>query len=348
MSDSPPPQPGPDPPRGTPHDLLLREVFSDPAQAMTLFRLVLPEQVVARVDPASVRLEPGWFVDELGERASDLLFEVRLDGRSALIYVLIEHQSTVRRWLLLRLGHFVRRIWVGWQRRQPGPRRRGRRLPPVLPLILYQGRRWTAPRRLIDLVDLDFSPDVASLLERHQLQHEPLLHQLGAHELQELLARLRGPALGCLTLVVLWAGREGRDMVAAWVEAGDLVPAALAEDAERFWMVFRYVGRVGGERVARRVSAEMSRQHGAGVEAQFRSYEDALRTEGRAEGRAEGQCEVLIRFIRNRLGPEADRFVTPLQAASEETLGRVVELLAAPGSDEQLRRGLESLLAPEA
>jgi len=80
-----------------PHDLLARYTFAHPERAAAELRAVLPPHVVSAVDWSSLRREPGSVVDpELRETESDLLFSARLhEGGSLLLYVLLEHESSV-------------------------------------------------------------------------------------------------------------------------------------------------------------------------------------------------------------------------------------------------------------
>ncbi|MBC8072562.1 MAG: Rpn family recombination-promoting nuclease/putative transposase, partial [Deltaproteobacteria bacterium] len=81
-----------------PHDALFRSAFEQPAHAAGTLRHVLSADLAAAVDWRTLRLEPGSFVDpELADHHTDLLFSARLGGAAALIYVLLEHQSTADR-----------------------------------------------------------------------------------------------------------------------------------------------------------------------------------------------------------------------------------------------------------
>jgi predicted transposase YdaD len=87
-----------------PHDLLVRFTFGRPERAEAELRAALPPELVREVDWATLKREPSSVVDEeLRESESDLLFSARrLDGRTLLFYVLLEHQSKVDRWMALR------------------------------------------------------------------------------------------------------------------------------------------------------------------------------------------------------------------------------------------------------
>jgi predicted transposase YdaD len=76
----------------SPHDALFKATFSNLENARSELALVLPSEVVERIDWSSLALEPGEFIDDdLTNLASDLLYTVRLDGVSASVYVLCEH-----------------------------------------------------------------------------------------------------------------------------------------------------------------------------------------------------------------------------------------------------------------
>ncbi|HEX5752872.1 MAG TPA: Rpn family recombination-promoting nuclease/putative transposase [Archangium sp.] len=80
-----------------PHDLFARYTFGHPERAAAELRAVLPAHVVSEVDWSSLRREPVSVVDpELRQTESDLLFSARLrSGQPLLLYVLLEHQSSV-------------------------------------------------------------------------------------------------------------------------------------------------------------------------------------------------------------------------------------------------------------
>ena len=128
-----------------PHDLFVRFTFGHPERAAAELRAALPSQVVSQVDWASLKQEPGNVVDpELRETESDLLFSARLlGGRPLLFYVLLEHQSSVDRWMALRMLRYVVRQLEHWRKENPGIQL----LPLIIPLVMYHGQEggWSAP-----------------------------------------------------------------------------------------------------------------------------------------------------------------------------------------------------------
>ena len=130
-----------------PHDSLVQTVFSDLENAAGELRSVLPAAVVDKLNWTTLKLEPGTFVDpELRDRHTDLLYSVELKGspkpgrgkrgsaRRVFLYVLLEHQSSADRWMLLRLLRYMLRIWEWFLTNTP----KAKRLPAIIPLVLNQ------------------------------------------------------------------------------------------------------------------------------------------------------------------------------------------------------------------
>ncbi len=60
-----------------------------------------------------------------------------------LVYILLEHQSTVDRWMLFRLQRYMVRIWDKWLREN----REAEGLPPIVPVVLAHAKDgWSKPR----------------------------------------------------------------------------------------------------------------------------------------------------------------------------------------------------------
>ncbi|REG31702.1 putative transposase/invertase (TIGR01784 family) [Archangium gephyra] len=237
-----------------PHDLFARYTFGHPERAAAELRAVLPAYVVSEVDWASLRREPGSVVDpELRETESDLLFTARMrTGQSLLLYVLLEHQSSVDRWMALRMLRYVVRQVERWRTEHP----EHTRLPLIIPLVMYHGPdgAWTAPRRVEDLFDLprEERERWRALVPRF----EYLLDDLTA-EREEALSARSGPPLARLAWLVLRYGRTGElaRKLPDWVTLFAQVHAD-AEGAEHLVVVIRYLVWVGDAAVhtaARRV-----------------------------------------------------------------------------------------------
>ncbi len=130
---------------------------------------------------------------ELRETESDLLFSARLSGgRPLLLYVLLEHQSRVDRWMAPRMLRYVVRQLEHWRKTNPG----SEKLPVVVPLVMYHGPDgvWSAPRRVEELFDLPGEVEEHEAWRTLVPRFEYLLDDLTAERAEALMAR-PGPAL---------------------------------------------------------------------------------------------------------------------------------------------------------
>ncbi|MCA9608650.1 MAG: Rpn family recombination-promoting nuclease/putative transposase, partial [Myxococcales bacterium] len=116
-----------------PHDRLVRHTLAIPENVEGVLRATLPSAVLERIDLSTLRLEPGTYVDRDGESRTDLLFSVAMGERRALLYVLLEHQSTPQADMPLRMLHYMARIWRARWAEERGP------LPVIVPVVLHHG-----------------------------------------------------------------------------------------------------------------------------------------------------------------------------------------------------------------
>ncbi|MFU8781482.1 MAG: Rpn family recombination-promoting nuclease/putative transposase, partial [Kiritimatiellia bacterium] len=123
-------------PINNPHDQLFKETFSHVENAAAFFQNYLPAELRDRLDFRTLKLAPGSYTDEaLRGSESDLLYTVKVDDTQALLYCLFEHQSTPDAWMPLRLLRYILGIWDQYRKQNPT----AKKLPPVLPLVLFQG-----------------------------------------------------------------------------------------------------------------------------------------------------------------------------------------------------------------
>jgi hypothetical protein len=140
--------------------------------------------------------------------ALDVLFTAPLDGREAFVYVLVEHQSSDDPLMAFRVLRYVIRIWDQYEREHP----RARRLPAVIPLVVYQGPgRWTSPLQLLDVIDL--GPGDREVAQAWLPGFEFLLDDLTRAGEEQLLARELTPAAP-VTLLLLKTARGNPQITA--------------------------------------------------------------------------------------------------------------------------------------
>ncbi|MFL6202196.1 MAG: Rpn family recombination-promoting nuclease/putative transposase [Thermoanaerobaculia bacterium] len=146
------------------HDTGYKALFSHPEMVADLIRGFVHEEWVRDLDFSSLERFPASFVTPgLGRRESDILWRVRWGrDRWLYVYLLLEFQSTVDPFMALRLmvyvGLLYQHLLKDHQLTDSG------KLPPVLPLVLYNGRvPWGAALDVADLVE-----EVPGGLERYR------------------------------------------------------------------------------------------------------------------------------------------------------------------------------------
>lgn len=94
-------------------------------------------------------IDKSFVSDHYKETESDLIYKVKLKGREVYLIILLEFQSTMDRFMVLRVLNYLTNFYMDYVASRKGVSL----LPPVFPLVLYNGdRRWTAPVRLADLI----------------------------------------------------------------------------------------------------------------------------------------------------------------------------------------------------
>lgn len=140
----------PDP--ATPHDAGYRELMANPIMVRDLLQGFVHEPWVQELDFST--LEPynaSFTSNNLERRSEDAIWRVRLRGNWLYVYLLLEFQSTVDPWMALRVGGYVCLLWQDLLKRE---QLESRHLPPVLPMVLYNGEaEWRAVTHLHELLD---------------------------------------------------------------------------------------------------------------------------------------------------------------------------------------------------
>ena len=165
-------------PPSAPHDALFRRLFSDHAIARGALTSVLPADVVAMIDFATLELQPASHVDEvLHAFHSDVVFSAKIAGRDARLLLLLEHQSSP---------------------------------DAMMPFRLLGPAEWRAPLDMLEVLDL--TEEERTALARYAPRMHFELDDLGRLSDAELRARAMPPeaalALAALRDVRTAAGTE--------------------------------------------------------------------------------------------------------------------------------------------
>lgn len=201
------------------HDSGYKLLFSHPEMVADLLRGFMREDWVRDLDFSTLEKVPGSYVTrDLSTRESDVVWRLRWkDDRVLYVYLLIELQSTVDPFMALRMMVYLGLLYQDLLQR--GELARSGRLPPVLPLVLYNGYTlWGAARDVSELIE-----DIPGGLEqyrprlRHALLDEMRMADSELESLRNLAAALfrleksRGPEdiQRVLTALIEWLREPG-------------------------------------------------------------------------------------------------------------------------------------------
>ena len=152
------------------HDSSYKYLFSVPEMVRDLIMGFVPDEWLRRLDYATLeRVDGSYITEDFKSRADDIVWRIKVGGEWAYLYLLIEFQSTVDKYMALRMMVYQGLLYQDLIKQKmvlsDG------RLPPVLPIVLYNGgQRWTSARDVFDLI-----PSVPGLVEQFKPRAKYLL-----------------------------------------------------------------------------------------------------------------------------------------------------------------------------
>ena len=132
------------------HDTGYKKIFSNPRIVEELITSFVNEDWVKEIDYSRMeRIDKSFVTAEFIERESDIIYKAQFEGKDVYIYLLIEFQSTVDRFMSLRILRYICEFYE-YLVKSKGIKM----LPAVFPILLYNGDdRWTAPENVKDLIE---------------------------------------------------------------------------------------------------------------------------------------------------------------------------------------------------
>ena len=314
-----------------PHDALFKATFSDLENAAGELRVALPPALAAALDWSTLSLESTSFVEAaLGKRFSDLLFSVTLVGapdRQVFLYLLFEHQSTPDELMAFRLLRYEVEIWTRFLKKHKD----ARRLPAIIPLVLYHGERtWQVPRDFVDLIDLEGPARAAAL--RYLPAFEYVLDNLTATS-DEALKQRPVNAESRMVMGALKRGPRGdwRGFLLEWPEVLEEVLGGV-DGLNKFAKVLLYLMERGGASTEQIEDVLQEHVMSEPIEKAFVSTADQLRQQGYARGQAEKSRAILRKLLARRFGPLSAAVEARIEQAEPARIDRWLEEVVVAGT----------------
>lgn len=323
------------------HDHSYKLLFSHQQMVRDLLLGFVREEWVQALDLDTLEKANGCYVtDELRERQDDVVWRVRWGDSWLYIYLLIEFQSTVDPHMAVRLMSYLGLLYQDLIRQKaltPGGK-----LPPVLPVVLYNGEtRWRAADNIADLVEW-----MPGGLSRYKPSLQYLLLDEGAIVDQPGWPDETRNAVSALFR--LEYHRSLDDMLAVLGRLSDWLKAPEQTGLRRTFAI--WIKRVllpsrlpGVDLSGMEPLHELSEMHSMlGERAKQwpqQWKEQGLeegRREGRQEGRREGRAAILARQIERKFGELPSALQQRLEQASEAELEQWAERILFANSLEDV------------
>ena len=131
------------------NDKRYKKIFSNPFVVEELLLYFVHEGFVKDLDFSTLeRLDKSFVTEKFQEKESDIIYKVNFKGNEIYIYLLIEFQSTVDKFMSLRILRYILEFYDFLSQNDKFVK-----LPTVFPILLYNGEdKWTAKENINDII----------------------------------------------------------------------------------------------------------------------------------------------------------------------------------------------------
>ena len=307
------------------HDTGYKLLFAHPEMVRDLLIGYVPGEWIAGADFATLeRINASYVSETLKQRHDDIVWRVRLKDRWLWVYLVLEFQSEPDPWMALRMLVYVGLLAQDLVKRGDLA---DDKLPPILPLVLYNGLpQWNAARNVDDLFAPSprgmemFRPKLLyHLIDEARLKMHPtqsvrtsvealfrLEHGRSPEELRHLIrslgAMLQDPALAGL-----------RRSFTIWIKSllRRKIPVTRVEDINSIIDLME-----ADTMLAENIEGWFEEKRLQGMQQGMQQG----KLEGKQEGKQEGEGILLRRQLTRRFGILPDAIETRLKQASIDQL----------------------------
>jgi len=311
-------------PPARPHDRSRRLLFTHRRMVEDLLRGFIDAPWKEELDFDTLeKLSTDFVADGLEERLADVVWEIRRKSGLVYVLILIEFQSTARKYMALRMITYV---LLFYQRLlKVRPLQPGEKLPAVLPILFYNGEE--EYQVALDMADLiaEVPPELA--------RYQPSMRYFLIDELRWPCSVFAGVRNAVATFLRLQQSdpRQIRELVLDelaldWIEEEN---EPLLHDLLEWLSLVLLPQRAPDAPVPKFKSLNELKGY---MEKDMETWSDMLRAEGRTEGqllgeargrdfgRTEGQAAVILSLIEEKFGPADDAVASRVRRAGSGDL----------------------------
>ena len=304
------------------HDTGYKLLFSHPEMVRDLLTGFVQGEWLKDADFSTLTLVNGSYVtqtDAPQQRHDDLVWKIRIKDRWLYVYLLLEFQSSSDPLMALRVMVYVGLLYQDLaKRKELAP---DGKLPPVLPIVLYNGQpRWTAPVLMEDLVTPP-PPGLEAYVPHCRYLLLELKHCFDGRYGAEVLNPLRNLVAALFRLETQRSLDDVRIVVDALIEWLAEEDQSLMRRSFAIW-IKRMLRTQLPDAVIDGINdlQEVRSMLAENIKSWFEEYEDKGRQEGRREGRQQGEALTLQRLISRRFGTVSDEITARIAGAAPEQI----------------------------
>jgi len=312
------------------HDSSYKKIFSHANMVEDLLTGFVREEWVQELDFSTLEKVSGSYVtDDLRDRADDIVWRVRWGTDWLYVYLLLEFQSTNDPWMAVRIMTYVGLLYQDLisSKQLPTDAAGKKLLPPVLPVVLYNGEpKWTAATDINDIVQnipgglRKYCPSLHYLLlserEYQDVDLEPLKNLVAA------LFRLENShsperLLEVVTSLLEWLSGPEQDSLrrafTVWFSRV-LFPGRLKVTDRPAIENLTEVKNMLAERVKEWNKESLEKGMQKGIQKGMQKGME----KGIQKGMQKGAVQLLLRQLEKKFGTIPNKFILQLQQANEE------------------------------
>ena len=299
------------------HDSGYKKLFSNRTIFQQLIETFIAEAWVKELDFSSCEtLDKSFVTDHYKATESDLIYKIKLRRKTIYIYVLLEFQSKVDRFMVLRVLFYILSFYMDYTANYT----RIKKLPAIFPIVLYNGKRtWSAPTRISDLIETEPSLGEYAIDFQYLLLNEKAYSQERLLTIRNIVSTLflaeghYDIALLEHELLNLYEQESDKQAVSLflnWFRQLALYGKVSPEDYEKLDYIYHTKAEVQTMLVA---TLEQERKK--------------IYQQGKEAGLAEGQQQTLLRFVHWRFQTtDAEQAKIAQQLAQINDLQQLTEL----------------------
>ncbi len=299
------------------YDRSYKKLFSHPAMMQSLLEDWVGGAWLAEVDFSTLTLCGTEHIsDDFRSRYNDMIWKVQFRGQDLYLFLMLEFQNRPDNWMAMRTAVYTGMLYQDLI--AGGVMKPGDALPPVLPIVLYNGERpWQAPVSTEDLI-APVSDELDDYILRHKyfLIEERKLSNAAKEKAESLTARI-------------FQLEEFADIeeIKEVTEHLFRLLAALHDDSLTatmlHWIHYAVVSRFDAEEQEIIIDSTNPKEMQAMLEKSIERAREKLRDEGKIMGIQQGKIDFFESLIRQKFGIGCmSIFQQRVKNASSEELDR--------------------------